>query len=148
MPTEQPRPGGERDRTGHGHGHDRYHDRHPMRTPELIRFAVGGLWRQKVRTALTLVGVTVGTCALAFSLALGLGLRAFIVREFEGRDEFWRVIVRVGEPTAGPGDVPPEKVAVSGAMSDERQARIRDALTQKYLTEGLRKPPVALTPEA
>ena len=30
-----------------------------MRVGELMRFALSGLWRQKVRTALTLVGVTV-----------------------------------------------------------------------------------------
>ncbi|MDB5308130.1 MAG: hypothetical protein JWO38_2332 [Gemmataceae bacterium] len=118
-----------------------------MKPTELLRFAFGGLWRQKVRTGLTLVGVTVGTCALAFSLGLGLGLRAFIDKEFQGRDDFWRVIVRVGEPTATPADVPPEKIAVHGEMADDRRDRIRDALTQKYLTEGLRKPPVPLTPE-
>ncbi len=68
----------------------------------LASFALGGLWRQKVRTTLTLVGVTVGTCALAFSLALGFGLRAFIDHEFKGRDDFWRIIVHVDEPTRGP----------------------------------------------
>ena len=46
-----------------------------MRTSDLIRSAVGGLWRQKARTALTLLGVAVGGCALAFSLSLGIGLR-------------------------------------------------------------------------
>ena len=45
-----------------------------MNPVQLLKFAVAGLWRQKVRTALTLVGVTVGTCALAFSVSLGLGL--------------------------------------------------------------------------
>ena len=117
-----------------------------MRVRELIRFAVGGLWRQKVRSALTLLGVTVGTAALAFSIALGLGLRAFIDREFQGKDEFWRFRVRIGEPNA-PDNIPPEKIAVHGVMSAERQARIRDALTEKYLNEGPRKPPIILTPE-
>jgi putative ABC transport system permease protein len=115
---------------------------------QLLRFAVGGLWRQKVRTGLTLIGVTVGTCALAFSVALGLGLRAFIDREFQGRETFWRISVRVTEPTADPADLPPEKVEVHGTMSDERRARIRDALAQKYLNEGSRKPPKTLTSDA
>jgi putative ABC transport system permease protein len=118
-----------------------------MRPRELTRFALGGLWRQKVRTILTLVGVTVGTCALAFSLALGFGLRAFIDREFQGRDDFWRVIVHVAEPPPDPATIPPEKIAVGGQMSDARRERIRQALIEKYQNTVPRKPPVLLTPE-
>ena len=95
-----------------------------MNFVQLLTFALGGLWRQKVRTALTLVGVTVGTCALAFSLALGLGLRAFIDTEFKGRDDFWRVVVRVDEPPPDEAAIPDRdraKLAVTGAMSDERR---------------------------
>src|SRR5205085_6504726 len=102
-----------------------------MRTGELIRFAVGGLWRQKVRTILTLIGVTVGTCALAFSLALGFGMRAFIDREFQSRDDFWRVQVHVDEPAADPKDAPPDKVAVRGDVSEDRRERIREALVER-----------------
>lgn len=118
-----------------------------MTVRELTRFAIGGLWRQKVRTALTLVGVTVGTCAMAFSLALGLGMRAFIENEFKGRDDFWRVTVHVDEPPADPKDAPPDKVAVRGAVSDARKERIREALLDRYVAARQRKPPIPLTPE-
>src|SRR3954469_14870143 len=99
-----------------------------MRYGELLKFALGGLWRQKVRTALTLVGVTVGTCALAFSLSLGLGLRQFIETEFKGRDDFWRVVVRVDEPPPDENAIPERdkaKLDVKGEMSAERRGRIR-----------------------
>jgi putative ABC transport system permease protein len=119
-----------------------------MRFHQLVRLALGGLWRQKVRTGLTLIGVLIGACALAFSVALGIGLREFIDTEFHGRDEFWRIRVMVGEPTPGPDGIPPEKVAVEGQMSDERRDRIREALTKKYLEEHENKPPVQLTTEA
>src|SRR5207237_803243 len=118
-----------------------------MRPRELVRFALGGLWRQKVRTTLTLVGVTVGTCALAFSLALGFGLRAFIEREFQGRDDFWRVIVHVTDPPPDESAIPPEKIAVVGQMSDARRQRIRQALIDKYQDTVPRKPRVLLTRE-
>ena len=118
-----------------------------MRTRELIRFAVGGLWRQKVRTALTLVGVTAGTCALAFSVSLGLGLRAFIDKEFQGREEFWRIRVRAGEPSYDPAGIPPERIDVKGSMADDRRGRIREGLIRKYISEGGRRPPVMLTPD-
>ncbi|HEY1186297.1 MAG TPA: ABC transporter permease, partial [Gemmata sp.] len=118
-----------------------------MNPIQLLKFALGGLWRQKVRTALTLVGVTVGTCALAFSVALGLGLRAFVETEFKGRDDFWRVVVRVDEPPPDESAIPPEKVAVTGAMSDERRARIREALVDRYQSQKLPKAPTLLTRE-
>ena len=119
-----------------------------MNFVQLLKFAVGGLWRQKVRTALTLVGVTVGTCALAFSLALGLGLREFIETEFKGRDDFWRVSVRVDEPPPDETTVPSDKIAVKGQMTDERRGRIREMLLEKYQNNRLRKPLKVLAPEA
>ncbi|MBA4064093.1 MAG: hypothetical protein C0501_10350 [Isosphaera sp.] len=118
-----------------------------MTARELTRFALGGLWRQKVRTALTLVGVTVGTCALAFSLALGLGLRAFVDHEFQSRPEFWRVNVYVDEPPVDPADVPPDKVAVRGDVSADRRDRLREALVDRYVSARRRRPPVPLTPD-
>jgi putative ABC transport system permease protein len=118
-----------------------------MRYGELARFAISGLWRQKVRTLLTLVGVTVGTCALAFSLSLGIGLRAFIENEFKSRDDFWRIIVRVDEPPPDINDIPPDKVNVRGDMSETRRERIREALAQRYLSTRPRRAKVALTPE-
>ncbi|MBN9519415.1 FtsX-like permease family protein [bacterium] len=115
-----------------------------MNLIQAIRFALGGLWRQKVRTALTLVGVAVGTAALVFSLSLGIGLRAFIDREFRERDAFWRVTVRVADPTPDPEKVPPEKVEVTGAIDPERRARLREALARRYLRDELRTPPKPL----
>src|SRR5687768_15125549 len=106
-----------------------------MRLRELTSFALGGLWRQKIRTGLTLVGVMVGTCALAFSLALGFGLRAFIDQEFKGREDFWRIVVTVSEPTPGPNEVPADKSTVAGSMSDERRERLREALIDRYVAK-------------
>jgi putative ABC transport system permease protein len=116
-----------------------------MQFHQLIRFAIGGLWRQKVRSGLTLIGVSVGACALAFSVALGIGLRSFIDNEFQGRDEFWRVRVHIGDPTPNEADVPPERIAIEGDMSEERKSRIREALIRKFMEETNHKPPVMLT---
>ncbi|HEV3438187.1 MAG TPA: FtsX-like permease family protein [Gemmata sp.] len=118
-----------------------------MRYGELARFALGGLWRQKVRTALTLVGVTVGTCALAFSLSLGFGLRAFIENEFKSRDDFWRLIVHIEEPPPDLSGVPPDKTIVRGDMSETRRQRIREALVDRYLSTRPRKQRMPLTPD-
>jgi putative ABC transport system permease protein len=106
-----------------------------MRTTDLIRAALGGLWRQKARSALTLLGVAVGTTALAYTLALGLGLRAFIENEFKSRREFWNV--RVSPPNFGrvpvrEEDIPPDEIAVSADMPADRRERLRKRLIQDY----------------
>ncbi|OWK45127.1 ABC transporter permease [Fimbriiglobus ruber] len=120
-----------------------------MRTTDLIGAAAGGLWRQKARTALTLAGVAVGGCAMAFSLSLGIGLRALIDREFQSRPGFWSVYVRASQrglpvPEA---EIPPEKIEVVGQMADDRRQRIRARRITEYQNERPRRPPVALTAE-
>lgn len=119
-----------------------------MRPPDLIRSAVGGLWRQKARTTLTLLGVAVGACALAFSLSLGIGLRGMIDREFQSRPTFWQVHVHVAyRGSAIPeADIPPDKLAVAGEMSADRRARLRARKVQEYQDTHPRRPPVPLTP--
>ncbi len=118
-----------------------------MNPLQFLKFALHGLWRQKVRTALTLVGVTVGTCALAFSVALGLGLRQFIDNEFKGRDDFWRVLVRVDELPPDEAGVPPKELEVKGEMSEARRARLREQLLERYQRTRPPRRPKLLTPE-
>lgn len=106
-----------------------------MRTRDVFRSAVGGLWRQKARTVLTLLGVAVGACAMAFSLSLGIGLRALIDNEFRSRDEFWWVDVfppNRGRPVIEEKDIPAKELALSDKVPPERQARMRALLVEQY----------------
>ena len=113
----------------------------------LTSFALHGLWRQKVRTALTLVGVMVGTCALAFSLALGFGLRAFIDHEFKARDDFWRVVVTSMRPPPTQRTFRPRKSTVRGDdVGGTARAASRGADRPLRLHATTKKGPVALTP--
>ena len=106
-----------------------------MRTRDVFRSAVGGLWRQKGRTSLTLLGVSVGACALAFSLSLGIGLRKLIDTEFRAREEFWWVTVfpaNRGRPVVIEADIPPAEIAIDASVPAERRARLRQRLIQQY----------------
>lgn len=108
---------------------------HPMRTRDLIGSALGGLWRQKARTTLTLLGVSVGTTALAYSLALGIGLRVFIENEFKARRDFWTVNVHPknwGRDDLKEEDIPAEKLAVPPEVPADRRDRLRKKLVQEY----------------
>ena len=118
-----------------------------MRLGQLARFVGGALLRQKGRTLLTLVGVAVGATSLAFTLSLGLGLRAMIDREFEGRASFWEVTVlpaNRGTPTPE-ADIPPDRVAVPPGVTGERRERLRHSLVRSYQQSHPRTPPKPLT---
>ncbi len=118
-----------------------------MRTSDLFRSAIGGLWRQKARTILTLLGVAVGGCALAFSLSLGIGLRQMIDTEFKSRPTFWQVHVRVADQGSAipESEIPPDKIAVPGEMSDARRLRLRKKKVEEYQNSHPRRPPTPLT---
>jgi putative ABC transport system permease protein len=106
-----------------------------MRTRDVFRSAVGGLWRQKGRSTLTLLGVAVGACALAFSLSLGIGLRALIDNEFRSRDEFWWVTVfpaNRGMKVVAEKDIPPAEIAVDESVPTERRERLRQRRIAQY----------------
>lgn len=119
-----------------------------MRLPALLRFAAGGLWRHKARTALTVVGVAVGAGGLAFSLSLGFGLRAYIDAEFRRRPQFWTVHVQPGRGTpVAEADIPPEAVAVRGDMSPPRRERLRRLKVAEYQAQHLTGPPAVLSPD-
>lgn len=118
-----------------------------MRLGQLTRFVGGALLRQKGRTLLTLVGVAVGATSLAFTLSLGLGLRAMIDREFEGRASFWEVTVMPASRGAATpeADIPPDRVAVPPEITGERRERLRNSLVRGYQQSHPRTPPRPLT---
>lgn len=121
-----------------------------MRLSDLARTAFGGLWQQKARTLLTLTGVIVGSCSLAFSLSLGVGLREMIDREFQKRDEFWWIRAyspRRGTVKEDDSEIPTEKIAVEGAFSNSTRDRIRSARIEQYRNVTPPKNPKLITNE-
>jgi putative ABC transport system permease protein len=109
--------------------------------------AVQGLWRQKVRSLLTLLGIALGSLALAFSLSLTLGLRAFIAREFHSRAEFWRVLVHADPAEGDVAAAPAAVVTIRGQVSPERRERLQAALAERYFARHPRRGQRMLTPE-
>jgi putative ABC transport system permease protein len=101
--------------------------------------------QQKVRTALTLVGVVVGTLALVLSVAVGRGIDRAIVNLFHEDDRLRQIVVDP-EYEVKAEDLPPERREPKGVMSDARRARIREALRRTW--NGARRQKVKLTLDA
>ncbi|HVS36040.1 MAG TPA: FtsX-like permease family protein [Gemmataceae bacterium] len=103
-----------------------------MRTPDVLRLALGALVQQKVRTLLTMCGVTVGSLVLLLSLSIGVGLREAVFKEIRRHDELRRIEVRPGYGKVEE-HIPPQDLVVQGEMSDAKRRRLRDRLVQAWI---------------
>ena len=114
-----------------------------MRTADLLGMALSPLRRQKARTALTVIGVAIGTFALVASLAVGRGVDRAILSLFRGTDALRQVALYVRYETAAE-DVPEADKAVSGAMSDAKRERLRHARVRSWEHSTATRPKVRL----
>jgi putative ABC transport system permease protein len=118
-----------------------------VRFADILGLALSSLWQQKVRTALTLLGVVFGGFVLAASLSIGQGVQDTIAREAHRTDLLRRINVQP-RWRGTESDLPAAEVQVQGAMSDARRQRLRQALVERKLRfSGRRWPHVALTRE-
>lgn len=51
---------------------------------DIIKLAWMSLWRRKLRTILTMIGIMIGTAGIVIMISLGAGLERSVVGEFEG----------------------------------------------------------------
>ncbi|MFQ5731333.1 MAG: ABC transporter permease [Planctomycetaceae bacterium] len=102
-----------------------------MRVADLVSMAFRGLFEQKLRTALTLLGVVIGAVLIILSLAVGEGMQEEVARQFNLGDRLRRLDVFPGR-----GDVdsrmPPELLEVKAEMSDAKRKRIRKAIVRHW----------------
>ncbi len=98
-----------------------------MLSSDLISFGLFALRRHKLRTLLTMLGVTIGTATLVISISIGLGVRHVIDEQLRKEDNLRQISVfpsndGVEENFDG---VPDDVLQVDGSMSDARRERIR-----------------------
>jgi putative ABC transport system permease protein len=110
----------------------------------MLLLALSALWQQKVRTVLTIAGVTVGTFALAVTLSLGLGFQAEVNRQLHRGDQLRQVWVFPNSKVREE-DVPKEQLAIAGDMSEEKRERLRKAVLRRWPRSKKKSPPVLLT---
>lgn len=54
-----------------------------MRFLDIIGMSAGNLWRRKLRTLLTVLGVMIGTTSIVVMVSLGIGLKAAVMEQYE-----------------------------------------------------------------
>ncbi len=64
-----------------------------MKFSDLSELALANLWRQKLRTLLTVVGVAVGVAALVLMVSLGIGIKRAILKQMDSTNLLTEVAV-------------------------------------------------------
>jgi putative ABC transport system permease protein len=117
-----------------------------VRFADIVGLAFSALYQQKARTALTTLGVVIGSFVLLLSLSIGQGVRAVIADEWRRNDQLRRINVWVGRQSLEQ-DIPPEEIEVKGEMSDARRERLRQALIHHWRGKPKQDTVKRLTPE-
>ena len=53
-----------------------------MRFSDLLTMSVNNLFRRKLRTFLTVLGVVIGTASIVVMVSIGIGLKEFTIKQF------------------------------------------------------------------
>jgi putative ABC transport system permease protein len=114
-----------------------------MRPADLAGMAVSALGQQKGRTALTVLGVAIGTFALFVSLSIGHGVDRAILSLFRGTDALRQISLYVHYEAVAE-DVPEPEKAVTGTMSEAKRVRLHHALIRTWGVHNVSKPKARL----
>lgn len=99
-----------------------------MRILDLLRMSSSSLWKRKVRTILTVLGVVIGTASIVVMISLGLGLNRATMEQIEQYGGL--TTIQVNEGRGGEGGTYGGRfaVAVSGTSSSkDKVMRLDDA---------------------
>ena len=96
-----------------------------MRFIDLLRMSISNLWRRKLRTFLTVLGVIIGTASIVVMVSLGLGLTKSTMEQIEQSGGLTTITVYEG------GGVTADK---DSAEADENAGKITDSTAETIMT--------------
>ena len=104
-----------------------------MKFIDLLRMSISNLWRRKLRTFLTVLGVIIGTASIVVMISLGLGLTRSTMEQIEQSGGLTTITVREGSGVmmSSGGGVMVE-VASSSGGKDEMAGKLTDAVTEEF----------------
>ena len=120
-----------------------------MRTRDLLFSGLSPFRRQKLRSTLTVLGVTIGIATLVASVAVGVGVRRIIEDGFKKERRLRVISVYPGFDRSEKDEfvgVPSEALRVEGDMSEARRLRIRRRLAGEWHNLHARAVAQPLTP--
>ena len=94
-----------------------------MRFIDLLRMSVSNLWRRKLRTFLTVLGVIIGTASIVVMISLGLGLTKSTMEQIEQSGGLTTITVNEGYGMANS----------DGTQTDENAGKITDSTAEAIM---------------
>ncbi len=103
-----------------------------MKISDIIGMCFRNLWRRKIRTLLTVLGVVIGSCAIIVMISLGLGSNAALDYSLKQMGDL--NVITVQGAAGGSGSVAMKEGASVGSSSSgdqTEQVQLNDALVQQ-----------------
>lgn len=97
-----------------------------MKILDLLRMSLSSLWKRKLRTVLTILGVVIGTASIVVMISLGLGLNKATMEDIERYGGLTTVQVYEGRGDSGGGSV----AISSSSSSKDKTLRLDDATVE------------------
>ena len=101
-----------------------------MRFIDLLRMSVSNLWRRKLRTFLTVLGVIIGTASIVVMISLGLGLSKSTMEQIEQSGGLTTITVHEGNGMAVSAG---EAVVSTSSSEDENAGKITDSTAAEIM---------------
>ena len=102
-----------------------------MKFLDLLRMSCGNLWRRKLRTILTVLGVVIGTASIVVMVSLGIGMNKSFIEEIEKSGELTTITVN----SYGDYYVVGSSGAVSaGGTGSEEEMQLNDEMVEQFKT--------------
>ena len=103
-----------------------------MRFIDLLRMSVSNLWRRKLRTFLTVLGVIIGTASIVVMISLGLGLSKSTMESIEQSGGLTTITVHEGNGTVySSGAV--AVATVESSSKDKNAGKITDSTADEIM---------------
>lgn len=103
-----------------------------MRFIDLLRMSVSNLWRRKLRTFLTVLGVIIGTASIVVMVSLGLGLTKSTMESIEQSGGLTTITVREGSGVVYSSGAAAVAVAES-SEKDKNAGKITDSTADEIM---------------
>ena len=104
-----------------------------MRLGDLLGMSISSLFKRKVRTILTVLGVVIGTTSIVVMISLGIGMKQTLLEEMENYGSL--TAITVNSPDGGGGMMYYDGMSSSSGSSKEGEERhLDDALIEQLST--------------
>ena len=101
-----------------------------MKFLDLLRLSSSSLWKRKVRTLLTVLGVTIGVASIVVMVSLGLGLNKSSMEEMESYGSLTAVTVNMAGGNGFYSSGMAVAESTSSSEKEKEEKRLDDELVE------------------